>query len=55
MRMHTVERLRRIFVMVLLTVQIVFVISARWPPEAVFWNRQLGGKLNNPCDRDGPC
>lgn len=54
MRVHTIERMRRIFVMVLLAAQFVFVISARWPPKAVLWLRQLGGKLNNPCDRDGP-
>ena len=33
---------------------IVFVISATWPPKAVLWIRQLGGKLNNSSDRDGP-
>ena len=53
-RVHTLERMRRLFVMVLLAAQIVFVISVRWPPQAVLWIRQLGGKLNNPCDRDGP-
>ena len=54
LRVHTVERMRRIFAMVLLAAQIVFVISVRWPPKAVLWIRQLGGKLNNSCDRDGP-
>lgn len=51
---HTVERMRRLFVMVLLAAQIVFAISVRWPPNAVLWIRQLGGKLNLACDRDGP-
>lgn len=54
LRVHTVERMRRLFVMVLLAAQIVFVVASRWPPKAVLWLRQLGGKLNNPCDRDGP-
>jgi len=54
LRVHTVERMRRLFAMVLLAAQIVFVISATWPPKAVLWIRQLGGKLNNACDRDGP-
>ena len=54
LRVHTVERMRRIFAMVLLAAQIVFVISVYWPPKAVLWIRQLGGKLNNSCDRDGP-
>ncbi len=54
LRVHTVERMRRLFVMVLLAAQIVFVISVSWSPKAVLWIRQLGGKLNNPADRDGP-
>lgn len=54
LRVHTVERMRRLFAMVLLAAQIVFVISVLWPPKAVLWIRQLGGKLNNPSDRDGP-
>jgi len=54
LRVHTIERMRRLFAMVLLAAQIVFVISVRWPPKAVLWIRQLGGKLNISCDRDGP-
>lgn len=54
MRVHTLERMRRLFVMTLLSAQIVFVISVSWPPKAVLWLRQLGGKLGNPSDRDGP-
>jgi hypothetical protein len=54
LRVHTVERMRRLFAMVLLAAQIVFVISTRWPPKAVLWLRQLGGKLGIPSDRDGP-
>jgi hypothetical protein len=54
LRVHTVERMRRLFAMVLLAAQIVFVISAYWPPNAVLWIRQLGGKLGIPTDRDGP-
>lgn len=54
LRVHTIERMRRLFAMVLLAAQIVFVISVRWPPKAVLWIRQLGGKLDNSSDRDGP-
>jgi hypothetical protein len=54
LRVHTVERMRRLFAMVLLAAQIVFVISETWPPKALRWIRQLGGKFNNPADRDGP-
>lgn len=54
MRVQTVDRMRRLFAVVLLTAQIVFVIAAHWPPQAVLWLRQLGGKLGIPTDRDGP-
>jgi hypothetical protein len=54
MRVQTVDRMRRLFAIVLLAAQIVFVISEQWPPEAVLWLRQLGGKLGIPSDRDGP-
>ena len=54
MRVHTVERMRRIFALVLLAAQLVFVVSEHWPPNAVLWLRQLGGKLGLSCDRDGP-
>jgi len=54
MRVHTVERMRRLFALVLLAAQIVFVIAVHWPPKAVLWLRQLGGKLGALSDRNGP-
>lgn len=54
MRVHTVERMRRLFSIVLVAAQIVFAISEQWAPKAVLWLRQLGGKLDIPTDRDGP-
>ena len=54
MRVQTVERMRRLFSVVLMAAQIVFVIAEQWPPKAVLWLRQLGGKLDIPTDRDGP-
>jgi hypothetical protein len=54
MRVHTMERMRRLFALVLLAAQIVFVIAEHWPPKAVLWLRQLGGKLGLSGDRDGP-
>ena len=54
MRVQTVDRMRRLFAIVLLAAQIIFVISEQWPPKAVLWIRQLGGKLGVPTDRDGP-
>jgi len=54
MRVQTVERMQRLFAIVLLAAQIVFAISEQWPPKAVLWLRQLGGKLGLSSDRDGP-
>lgn len=54
MRVHTLDRMRRLFAIVLLSAQIVFVIAFHWPPKAVLWLRQLGGKLCIASDRDGP-
>lgn len=54
MRVQTVDRMRRLFAIVLLAAQIVFVIAEHRPPKAVLWLRQLGGKLGIPTDRDGP-
>jgi hypothetical protein len=54
MCLHSLDRMRRLFAIVLLSAQIVFVIAVHWPPKAVLWLRQLGGKLGIPSDRDGP-
>jgi hypothetical protein len=54
MRVHTLDRMRRLFAIVLLSAQFVFVIDVHWPPKAVLWLRLLGGKLGLPTDRDGP-
>jgi hypothetical protein len=54
MRVHTLDRMRRLFAIVLLSAQIVFLIAFHWPPKAVLWLRQLGGKLGLASDRDGP-
>lgn len=53
-RVHTLDRMRRVFAMVLLAAQIVFVIDDQWPQKAVQWLRVLGGKLERSSDRDGP-
>ena len=54
MRVRTVERMRRLFALVLLAAQIVFVVADQWPAKAILWLRQLGGKLGLLSDRDGP-
>ncbi|MBM3143949.1 MAG: hypothetical protein FJ010_03055 [Chloroflexi bacterium] len=54
LRVHTVERMRRIFALVLLAAQYVFSLAKHWPPKAVLWLRKLGGKFGLKTDRDGP-
>jgi hypothetical protein len=53
-RMHILERMRRIFALVLLAAQFVFHLNQHWPPSAVLWLRKLGGKLGLSTDRDDP-
>jgi hypothetical protein len=54
LRVQTLERMRRLFALVLAAAQFVFHIMRRWPRKAVFWLRKLGGKLGLKTDRDGP-
>jgi len=54
LRVQTLERMRRLFALVLLAAQFVFHLMKRWPAKAVLWLRKLGGKLGLPTDRDGP-
>ena len=54
LRVHTLERMRRLFALVLAAAQFVFYLMRRWPPKAVYWLRKLGGKLGLRTDRDGP-
>lgn len=54
MRVQTVERMRRLFVLVLLAALFVFYSDQTWPRQAVIWLRRLGGKLGLSADADGP-
>lgn len=54
MRVRSLARMQRLFVLVLLAAQLVFHLAATWPPAAVTWLRRLGGKLDLGIDRDGP-
>ena len=54
MRVQTLERMRRIFVMVLLAALFVYHIAHAWPQRMVLWLRHLGGKLGLSQDLDGP-
>jgi hypothetical protein len=54
MRVRTMERMRRVFVLVLLAALFVYHIGHMWPYKAVLWLRRLGGKLGFSTDLDGP-
>jgi hypothetical protein len=54
MRVRTLERMRRLFVLVLVAAQFIFYLMDSWPAAAVLWLRRLGGKLGRKSDRDGP-
>ncbi len=54
MRVQTLARMQRLFVLVLVAAQFVFHLVDTWPVEAVQWLRKLGGKLEVAMDRDGP-
>jgi hypothetical protein len=53
MRVRSLQRMRRLFIIVLLAMQFVMHVMERWPKEAVRWLRKLGGKLGLQIDRDG--
>lgn len=53
MRVATMERMRRLFLFVLLAAQFVCHIDRNWNAHAVRWLRLLGGKLDLESDRDG--
>lgn len=54
LRVRTMERMRRVFVLVLLAALFVYHIDHVWPRKAVLWLRRLGGKLGLSTDLDGP-
>ena len=54
MRVQTLERMRRLFVMVLLAALFVYHVAHTWPQHMILWLRHLGGKLGISSDLDGP-
>ncbi len=54
MRVQTLERMKRLFILVLAAAQFVFYLIDSWPNSAVQWIRSLGGKLGLANDLDGP-
>lgn len=53
MRVRSLEAMRRLFVLVLLTALLVAYLAATWPQPALRWLRSLGGKLGLKTDLDG--
>ncbi len=53
MRVHSLEAMRRLFVLVLLTALFVYQIAHHWPEPAISWLRSLGGELGLKTDLDG--
>ena len=54
MCVHALERMRRLFLPVLLAALFTYHIAENWPRQAVLWLRHLGGKLGHQLDADGP-
>jgi hypothetical protein len=54
MRVQTLERMRRVFVLVLMAALFVYHVAHAWPDRMVLWLRRLGGKLGLISDLDGP-
>lgn len=53
LRVHTLEHMRRVFIMVLVAAAFLYHIDQTWQPEALHWLRSLGGKLGQLSDLDG--
>ena len=53
MRVQTLESMRRVFCLVLLTAAFLYHLNQTWQPEALHWLRSLGGKLGTLTDLDG--
>jgi len=54
MRVQTLERMRRVFALVLMAALFVYHVAHVWPGRMVLWLRRLGGKLGLSSDLDGP-
>lgn len=53
-QVRSLEKMRRLFGLVLAAAQFVFYLLDSWPAKAVKWIRELGGKLGLKTDREGP-
>jgi hypothetical protein len=53
-RVQTLERMRRVFTLIMIAALFVYHIAHAWPQHMVLWLRRLGGKLGLSSDLDGP-
>lgn len=53
LRLHTLEPMRRVFLMVLVAAAFLYHLDQSWQPAALHWLRSLGGKLGTLFDLDG--
>jgi hypothetical protein len=53
LRVHTLERMRRIFFIALAAAAFLYHLDQTWQPEPLHWLRSLGGKLGLASDLDG--
>jgi hypothetical protein len=53
LRVHTLEPMRRVFLMTLVAAAFLYHLDHSWQPEALHWLRTLGGKLGTLFDLDG--
>ena len=51
---RTLERMRRIFVLILIAALFVYHTAYSWPQRTLLWLRRLGGRLGLSSDLDGP-
>ena len=51
---RTLERMRRIFVLLLIAALFVYHTDHSWPQRLLLWLRRLGGRFGLPSDLDGP-
>lgn len=54
MQVHTLERMRRLFALLLIAALFVYYIANVWPEPAAKWLLDLGGKLHLKLDANGP-
>jgi len=53
-RVQTLERMRRVFALIMIAALFAYHIAHAWPQHMVLWLRRLGGKLGLSSDLDGP-